>query len=752
MRARKCLCSATLGVLAISASVYAAPRGKDQSRPDSLRGLTGSDAVLRDVIDRTDVSAGCVTISVVPVAPPTGGGSYNFPATGGFGISGNTITLPGGVDQRVWFDVMISNWACIGSGMKTWQTQFSPVTASVTSPAQACVVATDCTAVGIGRNSDGSVAVGGGCGAPAPPLTCATVWEDNTRADALAYEIEACNPVALACGGTQALGAPVVDPGTVKYGMTAVFEVDSAFTGTTVLGLKGNGLDTFVQDANGATFGIGKILDAVIEVPLGSCCAFDPCTENTQRGACPGPDGLWREGVACPQNGGPACAECFVAGDCPQDQAGACTINTCESLLCVYTPTGGYVPGGSSCCNPANGSLLPRADNLACTDDSCSVNDTASIGTPVHDPSGAGTPCDDDNPCTYGDVCDGVSTTGCLGTNVNGEACVADVDCQHGGDTPGAVCEANGFCSCTLEPDLNFVIVPGDKPDPNCFDEGDKITVAIHVGPAASVINGGQFAIEYDPSCLHFQTASPGGGGPCLTAGQCIGGANNLLSCDDDADCPNGYCNCLRAGNPYTQQIQEIVGHVCVGGSRDGLSCSTGADCPGTGAQCVENGTLFYAVGVALGGVGVAGNVDMAILTFGKLGDCTQCVLCFTNVNPLHTYLVDDTGQPVNVSDKCSKEIHVNPIVELTGIPETVKVNVGCNSNTREVTWDAPVATTDCDGVRLVCEGQHLDSGCLAGHCCGGSNDGNECDDKGDCRVCVGGTRAGLPCTLNGSS
>jgi hypothetical protein len=631
-------------------SVYAAPRdgatarGKEQGRPDSLRVLAGSDAQLRSSINEGTVSgAGCITFDTVPVNPYAGGGSY--PA--GSSIAGNTITLPGGSAQRIWLELRISNWACSGGPMATWQAQYGPegsLPAGIVKPNQPCLVAGDCHAVGIGPGA------GADCGLGTPG-ECDIAFEQQPPAQpsALNYQVEACSPNTFACGGTQILDPPVADDGAVHYAMTLVLEVEAGFSGTANITLQGVGTDTFFRGVAGDV-PIGDIEDAIVNVPLGRCCNLDgTCSENVVRGQCHSGPPFFAAGGICPANGGPPCIECTDNSGCTgvnDDAAGLCTTSTCVNNFCQHNPIPGYVAGGPNCCNPANGAQAPRADNLACTDDSCSVDDAASLGTPVHDPSAAGAPCDDDNPCTYDDVCDGVSTTGCEGTNVNGEACAVDADCQNDGDTPGAVC-VDLACECTLEPDLNFVIDPGTKEDPNCFAVNEKISVAIHVGPAAGIINGGQFAIAYDPACLDFVSIGP-------------------------------------AGAPYTNELLEEVNEAA--------------------------GTIFYAIGVPLGGVGVPGNSDMALISFLKKGDCTSCDLCFTDDNPRHTYLVDNEGQPVGVSEKCSKEIRQSPTVVVDG-PDSTKVNVRCNSATAIVEWDAPTATSDCEDVELVCTGEHLESG-----------------------------------------
>lgn len=664
MRARKCLCSLTLGALAIGVSVYAAPRdgatarGKDAGRPDSLRVLTGSDAQLRSTLDEGSVAQGCIIFDTVPVAPYAGGGGGYSAAN----ISGNTLDLPGGSSQRIWLELRIRNWACSGGPMGTWQATYGPdanLPVGITRPVQACVTSPDCTAVGMGCAAPGCSAVcnGGQC----DPGFEQQAAEQPT---ALNFDIEACNTVNIACGGTQVATPAVVDAGGPRYAMTVVLQVSPAFTGCSDVNVQDVDTNTFFQDNNGAQIPIGKAIPATVCVPLGRCCS-EPCVDNVPQGACSNP-ALWTEGVACPATGGPDCAQCQVPGpdsvNCSDGDA--CTADICTpALQCSNPETPPIAPG--TCCNPANNARASNDDGDPCTLNECSAG--GNRGVPSNPPAPAGADCDDDNPCTAGDACTGGD---CVGTNVNGQACTDDVDCQNGGDTPGAVCE-DGACACTLEPDLNFVI-EGDGVEPNCFAVGEKISVAIHVGPGATPIAGGQFAITYDPACLDFVSIGP-------------------------------------AGEPYVNEIQENVNEAA--------------------------GTIFYAIGVELGGCDETtptGDVDMAVISFLKLGGCTECNLCFTDVNPLHTYLSSCEGQAIGVGEKCSKSIEQTPVVDVTG-PETIKVNVGCHSAVACLDWDAPSVTSDCEDVTLTCTGEHLDSGCTAGNCCGGTRNGLPCTANNQC-------------------
>jgi hypothetical protein len=557
---------------------------------------------------------GCGTATLRPVAALGG-----TPCTIIAGAGTSSVDLAGNnceIDVKVTF----SNWACIGEANDSYQGSFGDP-------------------VGFPAGISAPAGCAGFAGNPGDIDAC--VRYDATPPTANG-DLPACSQGLYTCGNTQIGSAGIVDAGGEYNAMFGHFHVDAGFTGSASLTLVNPGLDTFIiGEDTGNTFPIEKIIDAVINVPTGRCCE-DPCVPDVTLNECSNPQ-LWNEGVLCPADGGPDCRQCFVPADCPQDAAGACTANGCTpDGVCTYTPTGGYVPGGPNCCNPANGASAPRADSDPCTADSCTIDDAASLGVPQHPAADDGSACDDGNPCTADDQCVGGL---CGGTNVNGELCTVDADCQHGGDTPGAVCD-NGECSCSLAVNVSFGVVPGSKEDPNCFSEGEKITINVHLGASAVPLTGGQFYIDYDPSCLDFNSIMPTGVWPL--------------------------------------ELQETVNEA--------------------------TGRIFWAGGVNLGGNGNFGNVDVATMSFTKLGGCTECSLCYLNENPIHTRLTDNEGQSVQVEAKCSKDIRQSPTVTISG-PDSTKVNVACNSATRTVNWPAVSVASDCENVDLVCQGEHVESG-----------------------------------------
>jgi len=205
----------------------------------------------------------------------------------------------------------------------------------------------------------------------------------------------------------------------------------------------------------------------------------------------------------------------------------------------------------------------------------------------------------------------------------------------EGGANSGFFCEDDSDC-------------PGGFCDPfahggNCFDAGDKITTRVHIGSAGAPINGGEFLLQYDPSCVTLNSIAPVA--------------------------------------PYTTVIYGPV---------------------------YGSGSVFIAIGVnPFGGVdGPLGNADVLALSFTKTGECDECELCFGDNNPQHTYLVDNEGQRVNVAPNC-KGIRELPTLTLD-IPGSITTNVDCDKPTAVESWDTPTVSSSCPGgATITCRGAH---------------------------------------------
>lgn len=718
MRARNVLCTLGVGALAMSVSAYAAPReaqtGKSP-RPESGRLIAGQGGEIRSGINGGTLAAGSgPRVSLRPVAVLGGGGS----------VAGDTAILDGGA-AIVKFEALFGGWGAANGGLTTFQTTTQGICAGganngLPSPPADCSVgggtSTNTTGTGtpliVPQNACADqaacIALFGAAGTPTDLKCndyfagkCNNYWQENGTdarypgfGTAQVLNIPACNASITSCGAASSNPA-LADGGADYYAFTMTLAADAGAAGTYTITFDplfqaGN----FMQTNDGTVLSYAKVTPAKVTIPTGSCCfnlgPASQCEENVDKNTCDTThvgQTIWRANTPCPP-AGPACAECISDGDCNDNDA--CTSETCNAAnQCVRTRKAGFDPAAGQCCNSGTGAVTTISDDGdPCTVDACAgacgpgspaLYPASSCGAAGHSPAADGATCDDDNPCTGFDVC----TTGlCAGVNVNGEVCTVDADCQDGG-TPGAVCDA-GACLCRLNPNVSIVLTH-DDPDPDkdnaCYTDNEKVTATIHIGPAANTIVGVQFAIVYDLACLQF--------------------------------------NSIQAAGPWTLNLMTRLGGTCAGGIHDGQSCAT--NCAPGGGTCVPADTIFYAAGIPLGGQGVQGNSDAAVLSFTKKPGCVSCDICFSDNNPLHTYFSDDTGQAIGADTKCSDEIRTKSPIDLD-TPDTIKVNKGCDSNVATVTWPAPSADFGCNEGELVCSGIHLESGTVwdAGHVNGG--------------------------------
>jgi hypothetical protein len=511
---------------------------------------------------------------------------------------------------------------------------------------------------------------------------------------------QGCRPANAAanCGGAALCTGPKLPN---YYGGTLVLDLPAGAKGKYTIAL--NPDETFVAQPGTPPERLESLAETgfVVNFVTGSCCHLlgtpgasceDTCLNRSDCTALGAPS-VFTPGGSCDVDGTPAgCSECTTPGVDPLcNDNDACTTETCTLIgspavgVCTRGFKAGYNPvkGGpgdtGNCCDKASGTLTLKDDGDVCTADSCS-SPLDNRGSAVHSPAGAsGVACDDGNSCSFGDACDGVNSEaagGCVGTGVIGQACATDTDCQHGGQTPTATC-SGGVCDCSVVPKLTFVLDGGAKTcsggftpgaacakdsdcpgggvcdlfPANCFDGGEKISAAVHIGSAAEPINGGQFMIEFDPSCVTL--------------------------------------NSVACAGPYN----IIYGPVETASS---VFIACGVD-PFAGV----NGPL--------------GNVDIVALSYTMIGECNNCELCFCDdgppggppgpCNPQNTYLVDADGYKVNVETQC-KEIAENGELVLN-VPDNVKTNSDCDIPAAVVTWDAPSASFSCGDVSVTCRGAH---------------------------------------------
>jgi hypothetical protein len=488
-----------------------------------------------------------------------------------------------------------------------------------------------------------------------PDKICTPGYQNRSRADWVFIDQETdvvastdTSTLNIRGGAVASIGA-ATDAGQTAYGMTIVLDVPQDAAG--VYTIDAIAAESFMKDdktplAN--NIDIAHLYSAVIDVACGRCCfglgtGAVSCIDNIGAGECQKQTAvsIFQEGEKCPPLGDD-CPSCTQDSDCADGDG--CTQDHCDvpTGVCSNPRIGTWVVG--TCCN--NGTVTTPNCPDQCNEVACSV--PPDRGTAVCN-ARDGAACDDDNDCTIDDVC--LPGKVCEGTDVNSISCTTPLDCglKTGSSYPcepgacGGGPNGPNCCVCTLTPDLDFEIdpEPSGKDDPNCFEEGQKITGTVSVGPASGAINGGSFLIAYDPTCMEYKGLS------CLP--------------------------------PYVNVYGPVV--------------DAGA------------GEIYIACGVNFGvGNGPNGSVAMAGFSFNKIGHCNNCVLCFDDDNPRHTILVDNEGQPVKVLPRCSKDISDNNVVDVN-VPDNIKTNSDCNKPTAAVSWDPPTAKDDCGEATLFCRG-----------------------------------------------
>ncbi len=661
---------AVVGTLALAVSVQGSPRAGERGKTDGKSGtsrlVTGPSAHMNDVI----AGGPTAVISLQPVAPKTVPASA-YP--GGSSIVGQTLTL-GAVPSRIWIEVLATGWA--PETLKTLQVAISATDAemdgggyavstcagttgsapSLTPAMQPCLVNADC------RPSMSGIAVACGTGEPSrcvpwdgiapggyfpPGRFCEPGFQDKCDAEWIASGIAATPAVDISSFNFRYGFA--ADPGETppdfapSYAGTLVLDVPANAKGTYVIDTKED--ETFMQNPLNPpdnNIPLLRINSAVIVVACGSCCfgvggAAPGCTDGLSAAECAAlaPVALFAGGGTClnpPTDDG--CCACLTNGDC--NDGDACTTDTCSNCVCSNNPKASW-DQVAECCNSATGAETTLGCADQCEAASCTL--AGNHGSAQCLPR-TGLACDDENPCSYADTCAGGAGS-CAGLDANLVACVASQDCAAATGV-GYPC-IDGFCNCTLTPDLDIEII--DFGGDNCFAEGTKIVAAVHVAASSSPVNGGQFLISYDNTCLD-------------------------------------YVETIQNA-PYTNSVYGPVVNEAAG-------------------------TIFVAVGVEFGtGNGPNGNADLVSFSFIKKGECNTCQICPISNNPQNTYLTDSDGQRITVQANCSKAIYASADLDLT-TPGSIKTNVDCgDSPTAVENWAAPSASDSCGNATVFCRGEH---------------------------------------------
>ena len=271
---------------------------------------------------------------------------------------------------------------------------------------------------------------------------------------------------------------------------------------TCLTGICAGGTKVVCDDNNPCTTDACSTVEGCIAIPNSAACNDgDPCTADDQcvDGAC--------------QPGENICFPCQSDLDCLQyDDGNLCNgLAVCEVGLC-QAKEGSAV----TCEQPASECLVAE-----CDPDSGECGMSPLTGLLF---------CDDDDLCTLDDICvDGV----CTGKPVNcqdGKECTEDWCDSQGGCVhevvlcPSTLC-SDGICD-VVTGECTAILVDCNDSNP-CTDD--------HCEPVLGCLN-----TDNDSSCSD--------GDPCTEGDTCVGGScgpGQPVSCDDDIDCTQDWCEPL---------------------------------------------------------------------------------------------------------------------------------------------------------------------------------------------------------------
>ena len=385
----------------------------------------------------------------------------------------------------------------------------------------------------------------------------------------------------------------------------------------------------------------------------------DPCVDVEPTSTC-----------MTPVAAGAACTLELAATGTSCDDADACTQgDSCNAVgMCV-------------------GARLECSDGDDCTEDVCSAGDCTSTFV-------AGIACDDGDPCSWADVCDGDSGA-CTGpVSLCGDCVVGEEDTCDDAFTPDNACDGTVVCTpdgCRTKP--GSVVVCDTETDTPCRHTGcDPAT-----GSCATVKSEVGSPCDDDNACTAGET--------CDIEGQCTGGS--LLSCDDDDPCTEDFCD----------HSTQLLGCVSV----TTCSCESDLDCaqPPFGclvSVCVEEQCVFQTAPDGLR------ECDNRVCTVGDTCEAGVCA-------PGSLFGCDD-GNPCT-TDACDEDTDEDT-AECVSTP--LGLEAACDDDEACTTKDACDGAGGCAGVPLPCDDGNVCNGtetCDDGACAAGEdlvcNDDNGC-------------------------
>ena len=462
------------------------------------------------------------------------------------------------------------------------------------------------------------------------------------------------------CNGTPYCKKPDDAPWTCEANPTTVIECPAGKDGACVKNLcqpltgacamTALGANTACDDANACTTGDhcqdGACLAGTTTCPCGSDadCASkedgDVCNGtlfcNLTSGQCEANPATV---VSCPTAGDSVCAfaACVAAtGECGVvhaakltacDDGSPCTTgevcdgdgtcggvglaNTCtctEDADCAGKDDGNLCNGTMFCnqqtggcqVNPATSVNCPSVDDTPCRMNVCAPK----VGVCAMVDLAPGTACDDGEPCTANDGCDGDG--GCVAGAVVICPCQSDVDCAEVDD--GDPCDGGWYCDkagkqpqCKWNPASVVTCKQGDPCATWACAPASGTCVATPTNEAGGCDDGDLCTI-----------GDPCGGGVCL--------AGAATTCDDGNVCTDELCEPAKGCVTLAAQATCSDGDACTQGETCGaascgggevVDCDDGSDCTADSCQ-PQSGCAHAAVG---------GECDDS-------NECTQGELC----------------------------------------------------------------------------------------------------------------------------
>jgi hypothetical protein len=523
-----------------------------------------------------------------------------------------------------------AGWECKPYGGSGQDLMFACVS-SFTNLCKPCIAAADCISPGGIQDAcvaygEGAAFCGGACGSDIPcpdGFVCKEVLSVSGAA------LNQCVPDSGECGCSQKsieLGLATGCESANEFGTCAGKRVCtqeglSPCDAATPAKEECNGIDddcdgqtdeplddggvpiSLCDDDNPCTKDVCTGLDGCDNPPLDGteCQDGDLCTtaDHCEAGACVGTPMACEDVNPCTDDSCGDAGKCLhVPNTAKCDDGDPCTLaDQCQDNACAGVPVDCDCTNDADCGkledgNLCNGTLVcdlgkfphvcavkpetpvecppPAGDFPFCLQTQCQPETGQCLTLPAHE----GLACDDDDPCTLGDVCSQGTCAGTVPTN-----CADDNPCTDDGCNPGSGCTHTpntAPCSdgnaCTLGDSCSAGACAGgpmvDCNDANpCTDDGCNPNIGCNHTPNAIPCDDAN-ACTTDDTC---------------DAGQCK--SKTMLPCNDSDPCTDDSCS------PATGCVHTLNKAPCDDGNpcTAGDLCNQGACKPGPAVDCDDS-------------------------------------------------------------------------------------------------------------------------------------------------------------------